>query len=239
MAKFKPCNEDQLVMLPISLQDQLVPGTLEHTLNQLVDKHIDLSVFEGRYNNDETGATAIHPKILLKVILLAYSRGMISSRQIERACQENIIFIALSYGYAPDHSTLAQFISSMQSEVQTLFSNILLVVRRRYDCHDGAALPADAFLPADDTTISTTPITACPFSLREWIIVWAYRRPSPQSALYPSGMLREEHGENLFKISVNSVFSVVRKCLAHSFSHSLSLMRFAQCKGSAASTGLY
>ena len=53
--------------------------------------------------------------------------GMISSRQIERACQENIIFIALSYGYAPDHSTIAAFISSMQSEVQTLFSNILLV----------------------------------------------------------------------------------------------------------------
>lgn len=93
MAKFKPCNENQLVMLPISLQDQLVPGTLEHTLSQLVD----------------------------------YARGMISSRQIERACHENIIFIALSYGYAPDHSTLAQFIASLHSEIQILFSNVLLV----------------------------------------------------------------------------------------------------------------
>jgi len=127
MAKFKPCNEDQLVMLPISLQDQLVPGTLEHTISQLVDKHIDLSVFDARYNNDETGAAAIHPKILLKVILLAYAKGMISSRQIERACQENVIFIALSYGYAPDHSTIAQFIVSMQSEIQNIFGNILLV----------------------------------------------------------------------------------------------------------------
>jgi transposase len=127
MAKFKPLNETQLVMLPISLQNQLVPGTLEHTISELVDKHLDLSVFDGRYNNDETGATAIHPKILLKVILLAYARGMISSRQIERACQENILFMALSYGYAPDHSTIAQFISSMQSEIQRLFSNILLV----------------------------------------------------------------------------------------------------------------
>jgi transposase len=136
MAKFKPLNENQLVMLPISLQDQLVPGTLEHTISELVDKHIDLSVFAARYNNDETGATAIHPKILLKVILLAYARGMISSRQtpalacgasVKRACQENILFIALSSGYAPDHSTIAQFISSMQSEIQTLFSNVLLV----------------------------------------------------------------------------------------------------------------
>ena len=127
MAKFKPLNENQLVMLPISLQNQLVPGTLEHTISELVDKHLNLSVFDARYNNDETGATAIHPKILLKVILLAYARGMISSRQIERACQENILFIALSYGYAPDHSTIASFLSSMQSEIETLFSNILLV----------------------------------------------------------------------------------------------------------------
>jgi transposase len=127
MAKYKPSNEDQMVMLPISLQDQLVPGMLEHTISELVEKHLDLSVFDARYNNDETGAAAIHPKILLKVILLAYARGMISSRQIERACQENILFIALSYGYAPDHSTIASFISSMQSEIETLFCNVLLV----------------------------------------------------------------------------------------------------------------
>lgn len=127
MAKFKPTNENQLVMLPISLQDQLVPGTLEHTISELVEKHLDLSIFDARYHNDETGAAAIHPKVLLKVILLAYARGMISSRQIERACQENILFIALSYGYAPDHSTIAQFVSSMQSEIETLFCNVLLV----------------------------------------------------------------------------------------------------------------
>jgi transposase len=127
MAKYKPSNENQLVMLPISLQDQLVPGTLEHTINRLVDENINLSVFDERYNNDLIGAAAIHPKILLKVILLAYAKGMISSRQIERACHENIIFIALSYGYAPDHSTIAAFISSMQNEICSIFSDILVV----------------------------------------------------------------------------------------------------------------
>ena len=131
MAKYKPSNENQMIMLPISLQDQLVPGTLEHTINRLVDENIDLSVFDARYKNDETGAAAIHPKILLKVILLAYAKGMISSRQIERACQENILFIALSYSYAPDHSTIAAFVSSMQTEVQAIFSNVLLVCEEK------------------------------------------------------------------------------------------------------------
>lgn len=116
-----------MIMLPISLENQLVEGTLEYTINRLVDENIDLSVFDERYKNDVTGAAAIHPKILLKVILLAYAKGMISSRQIERACHENIIFIALSYGYAPDHSTIANFISSMQNEISAIFSDILLV----------------------------------------------------------------------------------------------------------------
>jgi hypothetical protein len=82
MAKFKLLNENQLVMLPFSLQVQLVPGILEHTISELVENHLYLSVFDAHYNNDETGTAAIHPKILLKVILLAYARGMISSRQL-------------------------------------------------------------------------------------------------------------------------------------------------------------
>ena len=66
MAKFKPCNYDQLVMLPISLENQLVPGTLEYTINELVEKHIDLSVLEGRYKNDDTGAIALNPRLCSK-----------------------------------------------------------------------------------------------------------------------------------------------------------------------------
>jgi len=127
MAKFKPCNYDQLVMFPISFQKQLVAGTLEYTINELVEKHLDLSMFEGRYQNDGTGASAFNPKILLKIILFAYSRGMISSRQIERACMENVTFMALCCGYSPDHSTIAHFVSSMQKELESIFSNILLV----------------------------------------------------------------------------------------------------------------
>jgi len=150
MAKFKPYNYDQLVMLPISLEDQLEPGTLEYTINVLVENRIDLSVFEDRYQNDETGATAFNPKVLLKVILFAYSRGMISSRQIERACGENILFMALSCNFRPDHSTIAQFVSSMQKEIESLFCHILLVCAElgllggTHFSLDGVKLPSNA-----------------------------------------------------------------------------------------------
>lgn len=127
MARYKPYKYNQMVMVPVSFQDQLEPGTLEHTIHELVEHHLDVSIFEARYQNDHRGARAIHPKLLLKVILFAYSRGMLSSRQIERACSENILFMALSGGCHPDHSTLAHFISSMQQEIESLFTNILLV----------------------------------------------------------------------------------------------------------------
>jgi transposase len=54
----------------------------------------DLSHFDERFKNDITGATAYDPRILLKIVLYAYFRGIVSSRKIERACQENIIFMA-------------------------------------------------------------------------------------------------------------------------------------------------
>ena len=150
MPRYKAYDYDQLVMIPISLENQLEPGTLEYTINELVENELDLSVFEGRYQNDDTGATAINPKILLKVILFAYSRGMISSRHIERACGENILFMALSCGYRPDHSTIAHFVSSMQKEVEVLFSNILLVCAEldllggTHFSLDGVKLPSNA-----------------------------------------------------------------------------------------------
>lgn len=150
MARYKPYKYDQMVMVPILFQRQLEPGTLEYTIHELVEHHMDLSVFEARYQNDSTGARAIHPQLLLKVILFAYSRGVISSRQIERACCENILFMALSGGYRPDHSTLAHFISSMQIEIESVFGNILLVcdaldlLGSTHFSLDGVKLPSNA-----------------------------------------------------------------------------------------------
>jgi len=150
MARYKPYKYDQMVMVPVSYQNQLEPGPFGHTHNELVERHIDLSIFEGRYQNDNTGARAIHPKLILKVILLAYSRGMISSRQMERACGENIVFMALSGGCRPDHSTLAQIVSSMQKEIRSVFGNILLVCDEidllggTHFSLDGVKLPSNA-----------------------------------------------------------------------------------------------
>jgi len=112
MAKYKPYSYKQMVMLSVSLEDQIVPGTLEFAIHMLVEERMDVSRFDEKYQNDETGRLAYDPKVLLKVVLFGYSRGLDSSRKIERACRENVTFMALTCGQCPDHSTIAAFISS-------------------------------------------------------------------------------------------------------------------------------
>jgi transposase len=93
---------------------------------------------------------AYDPKVLLKVVLLGYSRGLISSRKIEQACKENIVFMALSCSQYPDHSTIAAFVSSMKEEIMPLFRNILLVCEEMnllggtFFVLDGCKLPGNA-----------------------------------------------------------------------------------------------
>jgi len=127
MAKYKPYNYSQGVLLPVYLEAQLIPGTLEFSIHTLVETRVDMRVFDEKYNNDDTGCAAYDPKVLLKVVLFAYARGIISSRKIERACRENITFMALSCGQRFDHSTIAAFISSMKEQILPIFRDILLV----------------------------------------------------------------------------------------------------------------
>jgi transposase/uncharacterized protein YdcH (DUF465 family) len=150
MAKYKGYNYSQLVMLPVSLEHQLMPGTLEFAIHTLVENHMNMSRFDERYNNDETGRSAYDPKVLLKVVLLGYSRGLTSSRKIEQACKDNVIFIALTCGQYPDHSTIAAFVTSMKDEILPLFRDVLLVCDQMdllggtFFALDGLRLPSNA-----------------------------------------------------------------------------------------------
>src|SRR5262249_4971787 len=92
MARYKRYAYAQTAMIPVSLEKQLMPGTLAFAIHVLVQRRGDRSSFDTRYNNAHTGCLAYAPQLLLKGVLLACSRGLISSRKIEQACQEHITF---------------------------------------------------------------------------------------------------------------------------------------------------
>ena len=127
MARYKDYSYEQGQFIPVDFQNQIREGTFEFALNHIIDNKLDLFEFDSVYKNDNTGAPAYDPKIMLKIIFYAYSMGITSSRRIERECENNIIFMALSAYTKPHFTTIAYFISSMGDKATKLFTDIVLL----------------------------------------------------------------------------------------------------------------
>jgi hypothetical protein len=92
---------------------------------------------------------AYAPAVLLKIVLFAYSRGIVS-RAIERACQEHVLFMALSGDSAPHFTTIARFVSTLGDEIATVFAAVVAIcdapglITREVFAIDGVKLPSHA-----------------------------------------------------------------------------------------------
>jgi len=127
MARYKNTDvaEGQGLFLTVDLKNQLLPGTYEYMLNDLIGNKIDISTFDNNYKNDITGSKAIPPAVLLKLTIYAYNNGIISSRKIMELNQENIVAKSLT-GDMPIHwTTIADFISSNYIQFIEIFTRVL------------------------------------------------------------------------------------------------------------------
>ncbi|MBT9491563.1 MAG: transposase [Paucibacter sp.] len=149
MPRYKPSDHHAL-MLPVVLSEQIVPGSFAFALNYLVDHELDLTPLDARFRNDTTGASAFDPRVMLKIVLLAYSQGLISSRSIAAACERNVQFIAISGDSRPSHAHIAKFVASLSDQIKPLFSQVLMtcdaqgLIGREMFAIDGVKLPSNA-----------------------------------------------------------------------------------------------
>ena len=149
MARYKPQERNGL-LLPVVLSEQIVPGSFAFALDYLVDQELGLSALDARFNNDEVGASAYDPRLMLKIVLLAYSQGLISSRNIAAACARNVQFIAISGDSQPSHAHIAKFVASLSDQIKPLFSQVLMtcdaqgLIGRDMFAIDGVKLPSNA-----------------------------------------------------------------------------------------------
>ena len=149
MARLKEVKTG-VAMLVIDFDKQLQPGSFAHALCHMVDRELDLTGLLARIRNDDGGAPAYDPGVLLKIVLLAYSQGIISSRKMQAACIDNVMFMVVSGESQPDHSTLAAFVSKLGPEVAKLFAQVLVLcdaqglIGREMFAIDGVKLPSNA-----------------------------------------------------------------------------------------------
>lgn len=150
MARYKTYDVNQVTLIPVSFRDQILAGSFEYALNEIVDLHIDMRPFEARYKNDETGCLAYDPAILLKIVMFGYYKGIISSRRLAEACERNVLFKALTADTQPHFTTIADFIATMHKEVAGVFRDVLVyadalgLIGKNTFAIDGCKLPSNA-----------------------------------------------------------------------------------------------
>ena len=93
--------------LPIETEIFIAADNPVRLVSAVVER-MDIRKIERSYSRE--GRNEYPPRILLKILIYAYMRMTYSSREIERACRENICFMyLLGDQAAPDHNTIARF----------------------------------------------------------------------------------------------------------------------------------
>ena len=123
---FKPYVMGQPSLLPPDLEEMIPADHLVRVVNEAIEQ-IDLSAILARYKGG--GTSSYHPKMMLKVLVYAYTQQRYSSRQIAKALRENVYFMWLSGQNRPDFRTINRFRGEvMNGIIQEVFAATLEIL---------------------------------------------------------------------------------------------------------------
>ena len=121
---FRPWLVDQPQLLPPSVMEFVPGGHVAHFVRTLVRDELDLSAILAAYG-EERGYPPYHPVMMTALLLYGYSRGVYSSRRLERACEERLDFLAVTAMNRPDHRTICEFRRRHLAALSDLFVQVL------------------------------------------------------------------------------------------------------------------
>lgn len=125
---FRPYDPEQSLLLPPSLRDWLPEGHLAYFVSDSVDL-LDLRAFYAPYEEDGRRNQPFDPRMMLKVLLYAYSTGTFSSRKIARKLEEDVAYRVLAAGNQPAHRTICEFRQVHLAAFRELFVQVVRIAR--------------------------------------------------------------------------------------------------------------
>lgn len=127
---FKEYNQKQL-MLPMDLESLIPANHMVRVINRAIDL-MKLEPLFAKYPGG--GRPSFHPVMMTKLIVYAYADKNFSSRRIEKAARENIMYMWLCGGNVPDFKTINTFRSErMKDIILDVFSEVVeLLVEQKY-----------------------------------------------------------------------------------------------------------
>ena len=126
---FRAYDPDQPLLLPASLQEWLPADHLVYFLSDVVER-LDLSAITARYAQERRGGPPYHPRLMVKVLLYGYCKGVTSSRRLARHLLEDIGFRVLAANQTPDFRTLADFRQQHLVALGDLFLQVLALCQQ-------------------------------------------------------------------------------------------------------------
>jgi transposase len=122
MQKFKPVNNQQYFLLPLSVEDFIKEDHLAKVVAEVVVT-LDTTAIEKKYSY--LGQKSYHPKLLLKLLFYGYAIGIRSGRKIAAACETDVAFMYLSGMYKPDFRTINDFRKDNAEAIENLFIQVI------------------------------------------------------------------------------------------------------------------
>jgi len=117
------------MLLPASVLDWVAAGHLVHFVTALVREQLDLRGILSKYDEGR-GYPPYDPRMMVALLMYAYSQGIYSSRRIARACQERVDFMVLTARQEPDFRTIALFRLRHLEALKGLFGQVLKLCRK-------------------------------------------------------------------------------------------------------------
>ncbi|WP_052500203.1 transposase [Staphylococcus aureus] len=102
---YKNYNMTQLT-LPIETSVRIPQNDISRYVNEIVETIPDSEFDEFRHHR---GATSYHPKMMLKIILYAYTQSVFSGRRIEKLLHDSIRMMWLAQNQTPSYKTINRF----------------------------------------------------------------------------------------------------------------------------------
>lgn len=123
MKTFRPYQPDQTLLLPPSIEEWLPEGHLARFVRQ-VAATLDLRAIEDAYT-DGPGQPPYHPRLMVTLLLYAYSTGTYSSRRMAAKLVDDVAYRFLAAANTPDFRTLSDFRKTHGPALNGLFVQVL------------------------------------------------------------------------------------------------------------------
>jgi len=123
MKKYKDCPQHQYQLLPPSLEELIDPKHLVRVIDEFVES-LSAAIWDQAFTGG--GAPSYHPKMMLKIILYAYSSQIYSCRQIAKAIRQDVTFMWLAGMQRPNFNTINRFRSEyFRGILESVFTELL------------------------------------------------------------------------------------------------------------------